>query len=368
MKVAVLSSHTPSLFWFRTDMMKAFQDLGHEVIAIGNEPESEWGARFEEKNIRYIQADIKRNGMNPLGELKTLNSLKAILKKEMPDKIFTYQAKTVIYGSIAAHQLGITEIYPLIAGLGSVFLGDSFVLKAARIVLKSEYRIALKKAKKVFFQNGDDTSFFIQNHLVDNDRIVMVAGSGVNLEKFQRQPLPEEPAFLCISRLIKDKGVREYIQAAEIVKKQYPNIRFLLVGPYDTNPSAIQPEELQGHIDSGIIEYFGEQEDVRPYLVQCSVYVLPSYREGTPKTVLEAMACGKAVITTDAPGCKETVKDGVNGYLVPIKDVNALVEKMEFLISHPEKITEMAEAGRSLAEEKFDVQKVNKDICQTMNL
>ena len=368
MKIAVLSSHTPSLFWFRMDMMRSFMDRGHEVIAIGNEPETEWSDRFNENNIRYIQADIKRNGMDPRDELRTLRSLKRILRSEIPDKLFTYQAKTIIYGGIAAHQLGIKEVYPLVAGLGSVFLGDGFKMNVAGTVLKTEYRIALRTARKVFFQNEDDAGFFVQNHLVNRDQIVMLHGSGVNLEKFTVQPLPRETAFLCISRLIRDKGVGEYLEAARIVKEKYPDTRFLLVGPYDTNPSAIKPEELKQYIDSGIIEYFGEQTDVRPYLAQCSVFVLPSYREGTPKTVLEAMACGKAIITTDAPGCKETVKDQKNGFLVPARDVNAVAEKMIYLIEHPDRINGMATEGRKMVEDLFDVRKVNGAIISTMRL
>ena len=368
MKIAVLSSHTPSLFWFRMDMMKTFQNLGHEVVAVGNEPEDQWREKFITNNIKYIQADIVRNGMNPLKELATLKSLKNILKKENPDKIFSYQAKTVIYGGIAAHQLGIKEVYPLIAGLGSVFQGDSISLKIAGIILKCEYWMAFRTAKKVFFQNTDDSAFFINNHIVSQDKVVMIHGSGVNLDKFSVQPLPDNIAFLCISRLIRDKGVGEYLKAAEIVKQKHPDIRFLLVGPYDTNPSAIKPEELQYYVEKGIVEYYGEQTDVRPYLAQSSVYVLPSYREGTPKTVLEAMACGKAIITTDAPGCRETVKDGVNGYLVPVKNIDVLVEKMEQLIQHPDTIEKMAKAGRCMVEEVFDVKKVNNDICSTMNI
>ena len=368
MKIAVLSSHTPSLFWFRMDMMKSFQSKGCDVIAIGNESESIWKDKFAENNIRYIKADVKRNGMNPVDELKALTSLKKILKAEKPDKMFTYQAKMIVYGGMAAHQLGIKEVYPLIAGLGSVFLHDGLKFKVLKEILKAEYKIGLSHAVKVFFQNRDDAEFFTTNKLVKKEKIVMVRGSGVNLEKFQPQPLPDKTAFLCISRLIRDKGVVEYLQAARIVKEKYPGVRFLLVGPYDTNPSAIKPEDLQPYLDDGTIEYFGEQADVRPYFAQSSVYVLPSYREGTPKTVLEAMACGKAVITTNAPGCRETVIDGKNGYLVPVMSVDAIVEKMVHFIEHPEEIKRMADEGRKLVEAQFDVNLVNGVICGTMGL
>ena len=173
---------------------------------------------------------------------------------------------------------------------------------------------------------------------------------------------------VCISRLIRDKGVVEYLEAAKEVKAEYPNIRFLLVGPYDSNPSALREEDLKPYIDEEVVEYFGEQSDVIPYLAQCSVYVLPSYREGTPKTVLEAMACFRAVITTDAPGCRETVVDGENGYLVSVKDVASLIEKMKYLIENPEKIEEMAKNGRRIVEQKFDVKKVNAKVIKVMGL
>ena len=368
MKIAVLSSHTPSLFWFRMDMMHSFMALGHEVVAIGNEPAEKWVDKFKEQGIKYIAAEISRNGTNPLKDLKTLKSLKAILKQERPDKLFTYQAKTVIYGGIAANKLGITEVYPLIAGIGSVFLSDDIKSKIIRFILKTEYRYAMRKSPKIFFQNNDDVKVFTDNKIIKKENVVILNGSGVNLEKFTKKPLPDGIAFLCISRLIKDKGVYEYLKAARIVKEKNPNARFLLVGPYDSNPSALKPEELQPYLDDGIIEYFGEASDVRPYLEMCNVFVLPSYREGTPKTVLEAMATGRAIITTDATGCRETVTNGENGYLVPIKDVDALSAAMIDLIENYDQISQMAEKGLELVKQKFDVKIVNGKINNTMNL
>ena len=368
MKIAVLSSHTPSLFWFRMDMMQSFKALGHEVIAIGNESCDKWADMFNANGIKYIAADISRNGTNPLKDLKTLKSLRAILKQEKPDKLFTYQAKTVIYGGIAANMLGIKEVYPLIAGVGSVFLSNDIKSKIIRFILKTEYRYAMRKSPNVFFQNNDDVKVFCDNKITKSEKVVILNGSGVNLEKFTQKSLPNEPTFLCISRLIKDKGVYEYLQAARIVKDKYPQSRFLLVGPYDSNPSALKPEELQPYIDDGIVEYFGEATDVRPYLEMCNTFVLPSYREGTPKTVLEAMATGRAIITTDATGCRETVVNGENGYLVPIKDIGALSKAMVDLIENPDKISKMAECGLKIVKEKFDVNIVNNKINTTMKL
>ena len=368
MKIAVLSSHTPSLFWFRMDMMNSFKKLGYEVVAVGNEPESFWAKKFSECGIKYIQANISRNGTNPIKDLKTLKSLKAILKREKPEKIFTYQAKTVIYGSIAANMLGITEVYPLVAGIGSVFLGSSLKSKIIRFILINEYRFAMRKCPKIFFHNSDDAKLFTKNKIVKKDKAVVLNGSGVNLEKFTQKPIPENDIFLCISRLIKDKGVYEYIKAARIVKEKYPNARFLLVGPYDSNPSALKPEELKPYIDIGIIEYFGETIDVRPYLEMCNVFVLPSYREGLSKTLLEAMATGRAIITTDATGCRDAVTDGINGYLVPIKDVDALSKAMIDLIENHHIISQMAKNSLEIVKNKYDVNIVNKKINDTMNL
>lgn len=368
MKIAVLSSHTPSLFWFRIEMMQSFMEKGCEVIAIGNEDEDKWQKLFAEKGIRYIKASISRNGTNPINDIKTYKSLKEILKREKPDKIFSFQAKTVIYGNLAAYSVGIRDIYSLIAGMGSVFLSDSIKAKLIRTILTSEYKMALKRAKSYFFQNEDDVNAFSKLGIIDREKVVMINGSGVNTEHFAPAPYPEKTGFLFIGRLIRDKGIMEYLDACRSVKKSHPDVRCLLVGPYDSNPTSLKEDDLKGYIDDGTVEYFGEQRDVRPYLEQCSVYVLPSYREGTPKTVLEAMAMGRAVITTDAPGCRETVKDGVNGYLVPVKDSETIADKMEALINNPELMEDMGNKGRKIAEERFDVRLVNKTICETMKL
>lgn len=368
MKILVLSSHTPSLFWFRMDMMKDFIDLGYKVVAVGNESKEKWDEKFLKEGIVYRQVDIERNGTNPVKDLKTLRELKKIIREELPDKIFAYQAKTVIYGGIAVKNRKNIEFYPLIAGIGSAFLAKNLKGKIIKKILVAEYKIALRKASAVFFQNSDDVREFIDNGIIKKKKLIILNGSGVNLEKFTPQKLPSKIAFLCISRLIRDKGIIEYLEAARIVKAKYNDVRFLLVGPFDSNPSALREKDLKDYIEDGTIEYFGEQTDVRPYFAQSSVFVLPSYREGTPKTVLEAMACCKAIITTDAPGCRETVENEVNGFLVPIKDIKAIVEKMIYFINHSEQIEIMALEGRRLVEKKFDVKKVNQTIIQTMRL
>lgn len=367
MKIMVLSSHTPSLMWFRLDMMLEFKRYGCEVVAVGNEDESEWAGKFKDSGIVYRCVFIQRNGTNPLKDLKTLKSLRKIIQEEKPDKIFAYNAKTIIYGGLAAYKEKI-ETYSLIAGLGSVFMGSGFKNKIIQWILKHEYRKSLKYSHNVFFQNGDDVDVFVKNKMVEEKKVVMLHGSGVNLDKFKVQSLPREFGFLYIGRLIRDKGIFEYLEACKEVKTKYSDIRCLLVGPFDSNPTALTKQELQPYIDDGIIEYFGEQKDVRPFLAQCNVFVLPSYREGTPKTVLEAMASYKAIITTDAPGCRETVYDGENGFLVPIKNSAELAKRMAELYENPTLIDKMATYGRRMAEQLFDVKKVNDVIVSTMKL
>ena len=368
MKIAVLSSFTTSLFWFRLDMMKSFMNAGCEVLAVGDGAEEEWAPKFAELGIRYRSIPVQRNGTNPVKDLVTLRALHRLLKEEKPDKIFAYQAKTVIYGGIAASMCGIREFYPLIAGVGSVFLGDSPKQKLICSILVAEYKVGMRRAPKVFFQNRDDLKVFTDHGIVKEEKAVMLHGSGVNIEKFSPAALPEQPGFLCISRLIRDKGVWEYLDAARAIRARRPEVSCVLVGPFDTNPSAIKPEELQPYLDDGSVTYVGEQKDVQPWLKQCTAYVLPSYHEGTPKTVLEAMACGRPTITTDAPGCRETVADGVNGYLVPVKDVDAIVEAMEKMLDDPEKTAAMAAQARRICEDRYDVRKVNHTICQTMGI
>lgn len=367
-RIAVLSSHTPSLFWFRMDMMKDFQRFGYDVYALGNECEDDWKEKFQEHGIMYEKIDVERNGVNPLNDLRALMTIRTALKRISPDKIFTFQAKTIIYGGIAANQLGIKEVYPLIAGMGSVFLKDDLKTKIIRKIMVAEYKFAMRNSQVVFFQNHDDEKIFKDNHIITSQDVVMIPGSGVNCEKFVPQPMPEKLGFLCISRLIRDKGVYEYLEACRVIKNSYPDVRCLLVGPYDSNPSAINPEELKPYIEEGTIEYFGEQEDVRPFLRQCNVFVLPSYREGTPKTNLEAMASGRAIITTDAPGCRETVVDSENGFLVPIKNVEEIVNKMKIFISNPGLASAMGKVGREMVESKFDVKLVNEIISNAMRL
>lgn len=367
MKIMILSSYAPTLFFFREDMMLAMINNGDEVVAAAPESVEEWEDKFAKRNIKYVSIKgIERTSTNPIKDIIGFFSLLKAILKEKPDKIFAYQAKTIIYGCIAAKLAGVMEIYALIGGLGSVFRRKSNNL--ASNIMKIGYKVAFNFCNKVFFQNKDDYMEILDIGMIKENKVVMINGSGVNMRKFIKKPIPHNPVFLFVGRIIRDKGVIEYLEAANIVKEKYPESKIQIVGYFDTNPTAIKMEELQPYINKGIIEYLGSTDDVRPFLEKCSVFVLPSYHEGTPKSVLEAMATGRPIITTDAPGCRETVINGKNGFLVPVRNYKKLAEKMIWMIEHSEEAKKMGQESFKICKEKFDVDKVNKVILNAMGL
>lgn len=366
-KIMVITPHTPSLSWFRMDMMQDFYRRGYKVIAVGQEPEEKWKKTFENYGIQYRQIPIERNGINPLQDLHTVNAIKKLYHEIGPQKVFLYQAKAVVYGSIAASHYSAIEVYSLISGLGSVFRGSSRKNRILSTILKLEYRYALRKNTAVMFHNRDDMQQFQAWKIVPESMCRRVHGSGVNTEQFTYAELPDvKAAFLMISRIIRDKGVMEYLEACRTIKEKHPDIKCMLVGPYDTNPSALGEADLKPYFS--YVEYYGGQTDVRPYIQACTTYILPSYHEGLPKSVLEAMSMGRAIITTDVPGCRETVVDGENGFLIPAKNAGKLAEKMEYMILHPQIQAQMGQKSRELITTTYDVKKVNHEIARIMHL
>ncbi|MCG0275505.1 MAG: glycosyltransferase family 4 protein [Thermosediminibacteraceae bacterium] len=368
-KIVIVSPYTKSLINFRGDLIRAISNLGHEVIALG--PEKGYEKEIKKLGAEFIQIPLDRTGVNPAKDLKTLLSLINVMKKIEPDVVLSYANKPVIYGSLAARVAKVKAIYSMITGLGYVFTGDEKKEGIFKKLVKILYKEALKNNKAVFFQNPDDMEFFKGEKILGNQtKSVLINGSGVNLDRFYYICPPIKPlSFLLIARLIWDKGIGVYVEAARILKSRYPDVSFKLLGPFDSNPAAIKKSDVEKWVSEGVIEYLGATEDVRPFIADSSVFVLPSfYREGTPRSILEAMAMGRPIITTYAPGCKETVKDGVNGYLVPVKDPVSLAAAMERFIINPEIIIPMGKKSREIAEEKYDVNKVNDVIIRTMEL
>lgn len=368
MRVLLVCAYTRSLVVFRMDLIDEMVAQGHEVYALGPDPIDEYREVFNGHRVTYRSYRVSRTGVSPFGDMRTQGELRKAMREIAPDVVFTYNAKAVVYGCTAARRMRVPAVYALIAGLGSVYRGGGFRNRLIKFVMRKQYRRALDACEQVFFQNNDDRSVFVDAGLVRRDRTVMLRGSGVNLEFFSPAPYPECLTFLFVGRLLRDKGIVEYLEACSVIRRRYPWVRCHLVGPHDSNPSALDPAKLDKYVRSGAIEYLGEQEDVRPFIAASSVFVLPSYHEGTPRSVLEAMSMGRPVITTDAPGCRETVVDGVSGFLVEPRDIPGLVERMENFINNPSLIESMGARGRRLAEDEFDVRKVNAILLDSMQL
>ena len=371
MRIMVVTAATNSIPRFRIDMIDEFIARGCDVVVLGDEPEDVWRGYFSDHAIRYRSYPVARNGVNPMQDMRTKHALVKILREEMPDRIFTYQAKPNIYGCLAARDVGIDDVYVMMGGLGSVFHASGVKNAVLRSIVSLQYRAALAHAKAVFFQNEEDVALFERLGITDRSKAVMVRGSGVNLRKFPCRKLPVRKAFLFVGRLVRGKGVLDYLDAARMVKKDRPDVDFHLVGPFDSNPTALQPADLQPYIDDGTVLYHGEQAptNIAAFLEKASVFVLPSYYgEGTPKSALEAMATGRALIVADAVGCREVVREGVNGFLVPPKDPAALADAMLSSIEDDAVLHAMAAQSRRMAEEIFDVDKVNETICATMEI
>ena len=245
----------------------------------------------------------------------------------------------------------------MMGGVGSVLRDppEGFKRKLVKLLLTIEYRVSLPLADRIFFQNEDDFQLFENNKMAKRSQAVMVPGSGINLEKFSYTPLPKNHDFLFVGRLIRDKGLMEYMEAGRILRKTVPDAKLHVVGYFDPNQTMLSISDLQPYMDDGTIVFHGKQDNVLPFLQQCFAFVLPSYHEGTPRSVLEALSVGRPVITTDAPGCRETVQEGVNGFLVPVKDAPAIADAMLRLCNDPQRTKKMAAAARKYAETKFDV-------------
>jgi len=366
-KVFIIGGYPKSLIQFRGKLLESFIKEGYRVTACSDGIDSDTIEKLKLIGIEYIPASINRTRINPLYDLILLVQLFFIIKKLKPDIVLTYTVKPVIYGMIAARLAGVKNRYAMITGLGHPFTSvDSLSKKMLRLIVASLYKISLIKVKVVFFQNNDDLNLFKTKNIISTSvDSVRVMGSGVdvNYYKFEKE-LPEDISFIMASRLLNDKGIREYAEAARIVKNsKFGNkVNFYLLGAFDSNPTAIQPNDLKQWESNGFLKYLGEVEDVRPYIKNSSVFVLPSYREGMPRSVLEAMSIGRAIITTDVPGCRDTVINNKNGYLVKSKSAEELAIAMLKILANPEDIISMGIQSRKMAENSFKVSDVNKII------
>lgn len=366
MRILVVSPKNKTVFNFRGDLIKDMIANGNEVYVTG--PNRDFIEDVQALGIKeFIEVPLVKDNTSISGDLTYLNKLRQVMKQVRPEMVFAYTIKPVIYGSIAARFCGIKKIYPMVTGLGRVYASESVKTKAVRLITKTLYQVAFSGCGKVIFQNMDDVREFVDGHYLSKKKCVVVNGSGVNMKRFYRSEIPEKPVFLMVSRIIREKGILDFAVAAREVKKLVPEARFIVLGGFDNSIGALKAEDIQEYLDDGSIELPGEVKDPVSFYSQASVFVLPSYyREGLPRTILEGMSCGRPIITTDWTGCREPIEDGVNGFLVPIKNPKILAEKMYKLATDRELLLKMADAAYETCRKKYAVEIVNRQMRDVM--
>lgn len=367
--IVVIGALPESLTNFRGELIRALVAAGHQVTAMATPASHEQVESIKALGAEFRSFPVQRNGLNPVKDLQTLLALRSAFQRLKPDVVLAYTIKPVIWGGLALRGISAPRFYSLITGLGFAFQDRGFLRKMLAAMVTWLYRQSLGRAKRVVFQNPDNRDLFVARQIIAKEKCALVDGSGVDLSCFAVAPFSDDPpVFLAIGRLLGEKGFREYAQAARMVKARYPEAMLRLVGPSDPSPDGILLDEVKQWQAEGCIEYLGSANDVRPFIADCHVYVLPSYHEGMPRTVLEAMSMGRPILTTDVPGCRETVIPGENGWLVPKADAEALAERMIWFIEHRDLWQRMGLRSRQIAEERFDVHKINRELLQIMGL
>ncbi len=369
-KLIILSNQSYSLVNFRYHMICDFLAAGLQVEAL-----APMDAYFDasQKKLAEIHVPLAaialcNTGLNPVRDATFLARLFICFRRKKPDIAFFYTIKPVIYGCLAAKLAGIPNVYAMVSGLGYIFSGESYKQRLLRRMVIWLYRLALAHVNKVFFHNQDDADLFVRLGIVKSQQVVVTDGSGVDTEYFTPLPHPPLLTFLFVGRLIRDKGIYEFVAAAKQIKAEYPTSRFLIAGGLHDNPSALSQAALDDLIKDGTVEYLGEVADIRTALQQASVFVLPSYREGLSRAALEALATARPIITTDAPGCREVAPTAENGIKAPVHDVAALVAAMRYFAEQPERIFSMGEKSRELAVTRFSVSTINRTILESMGI
>lgn len=367
-KFLLIGPKTDTVVNFRGDLICDIRKKGYDVVVVV--PEDNNKDFFKRNGVKVRLVNLKKNSLSVFNGISYCRNLEKIIREEKPDKVFSFTIKPVIFGSVAAHRAGVKEIYSLICGLGMLFCSDSLKIRALRVVGGRLYKYALKYNTKVIFQNQDDIDEFVGRGYVDRKKCELVNGSGVNLKKFSRNKLPKDGVkFLMVSRILKEKGVVEYFKAAKMVKEKHPEAKFSYIGAIDKNKNYVDLSVLEPYIKAEVVEYIPETKEVEKYVAQCSVFVLPTYyREGIPRTLLEATAMGRPIITTNTPGCRETIVEGKNGVFVKVKRVNDLADKMIWMIEHRDKLQEMGDESYKICLEKFTIEKVDADMLRIMEV
>lgn len=376
MKLVLIGTTASSIYKFRCELIKSLVELNHEVYAFTSEYKEDDLSKIRALGATPIPYRLSRGGLNPLNDIKATLSLAKKIKSLQPDLVFSYFSKPVIFGTWAAKLANTPKIIGMLEGLGYTFTeqpeGTTYKTKIIKNIQIGLYKLALPKLDTLIFLNPDDPDDLLQKHTIKVNNVEILGGIGLNLENYPYSHTPDterDIRFLFIGRLLKEKGINEFISAAKKVKKLYPKVTFTVLGAIDNaNPGALQEDELERLISSNIIEYPGHVNNIVEWIANSHVFVLPSYREGVPRSTQEAMAIGRPIITTDVPGCRETVIDGLNGFLIEKWNPDALAKKMIYFIENPEKIEEMGLESYKIAQEKYDANKVNKRLLKILGV
>lgn len=371
-RVMVISSLAWSLVNFRGRLLGDMVAAGHSVTAVAPDRDPEVEAALSRMGLRFHTVSMQRTARNPFADLRTLVGLVKLIRSERPDVVLAYTQKPIVYGGLASRISGVPEFHAMMSGLGFAFTTEGGGAPGLLMRLVATlYRLALGGARTLFvFNSADEADMRRQGMIPPGVRVLQVPGSGIDVDQFRHMPVPDgPPVFLLVARLMVHKGLRDFATAARIVKARYPDARFRILGPKDDNPAGLPMDELDDWVREGLVEYLGETRDVRPHLAGSTIFVLPSwYREGLPRSILEAMATGRAVITTDAPGCRDAVVAGETGLLVPVRDAPGLAEAMLRLAGDRELVVRMGNASRRRAEQLYAVERVNAQLLEAMNL
>jgi glycosyltransferase involved in cell wall biosynthesis len=371
-KILITANSAWNLFNFRHGLITTLITAGHEVTACS--PKDEYVQKLQQLGCEFVELPMDNRGINPVRDLWLILQFIFLFYRIKPNVLLTYTVKPTIYSSIAAKFHG-AKVINNISGLGYAFINEGWIRKVVQVL----YKFSLSSSVKIFFQNYDDLNLFVEQGLVNLSQADLIPGSGVNIQIFSSVirpcqqhsgPLSKKPfCFLLVARMLKDKGIEEFVQAANQLKPIFPLVKFVLLGPMDVqNPSAINNIQMQSWVNQGAISYWGSSQDVRLEIAKADCVVLPSYREGTPRTLLEAAAMGRPLIATDVPGCKEVVRDGFNGMLCKPRDADDLALKMSALLSLPLKTFEQwGINSRNLVEQNFDETIVVKKYLQAID-
>jgi glycosyltransferase involved in cell wall biosynthesis len=365
LKVLLFANTSWYLYNFRLPLACALRDMGSEVVLLspGEEP---YHHLLQEEGFTSLTIPMRRERINPLSEIQTLWQILRVYRHERPEIVHHFTVKPVLYGSFAAHLMHIRRIINAVPGLGYLFSNTSFKANLLRYFATQVYKVILRNTQ-VIFQNPDDAAHFIQNKLVEPQQSTLIRGSGVDINRFvPTEETRDVPLIVLPSRMLWDKGIQEFVDAAKNLKAKGIQARFVLAGSPDIgNPRSIPLDTLEKWNQEGSVEWWGWCEDMLSVYRAAHIVCLPSYREGTPKTLIEAAACGRAIVAADVPGCREVVQNGYNGLLVPVKESNALAAALHRLIQNPEERFRMGKNGRQLAVDEFSTQRV---VAETLNV